>query len=122
MYIYILSPVRKLTDFRRKFLLKYAEGLEKAGHLVHLPLRDTPQDDQEGLTIFKCNRQAIANADEIHVYWTSTSTGSVFDLGMLFGFKKSMKLINRDVIKPTPHASFENILIALDEIYRANSK
>jgi hypothetical protein len=116
--IFIICPVRNVTDKEKRYLEDYILKLEAAGHLVHYPSRDTNQNDKIGLSICMENRQAIQDSDEVHVYWNSSSSGSGFDLGMAFMGEKPLVLINRDSIKRTQHKSFENVLLELDEKYR----
>jgi hypothetical protein len=57
-------------------------------------------------------------ADEIHVIWNPKSTGSHFDLGsafMLQSFTEVPILVTR-IFDKTPHKSFGNVLIALDDL------
>lgn len=61
---------------------------------MHLPHRDTNQVDLSGgLQICADNREAIKQADEVHLYWTPDSTGSMFDLGMAFMAGKPLIMI-----------------------------
>ena len=94
--------------------------LEKEGHEVYWPARDNPYQntDKIGIQIITFNRQKMLLADEIHVWYYKTSAGSNFDYGMFFafvrvnGFKKFV-IINRKDIVPTPHKSFENVILTL---------
>ncbi|MFH1398702.1 MAG: hypothetical protein ABIG95_01165 [Candidatus Woesearchaeota archaeon] len=101
--IYIICPVKGITEEESKFLHKYVENLEKQGHKVHLPPRDTSQvDELKGYNICCRNFEAILDADEIHYYYNSSSTGSYFDFGISFYEfqlkKKPIKLINREAV------------------------
>lgn len=87
MYIFILSPVRKITTEWREGLLNYAHLLEKQGHKVHLPFRDTPQNDNTGFGICQTNAMAIMDADEVHVAYDGISQW-LFDLGIAFVLDK----------------------------------
>ncbi|MHC5062226.1 MAG: hypothetical protein ACYTFK_14310 [Planctomycetota bacterium] len=96
--IYIICAVRKATVSTRAALEAYTDILEDAGHKVHLPHRNTKQDGN-GMEINMENGAAIVNADEVHVFWDNTSSGSHFDLGMTFmldmllGHKKRVRMI-----------------------------
>jgi len=81
--IYIICPVREATPEKRAALEAYTDMLEDAGHLVHLPHRDTDQE-APGFEICMANGAAIQMSDEIHVFWDEESRGSLFDLGMAF--------------------------------------
>lgn len=59
--------------------------LEKAGHKVHWPARDTKQDDPTGgFEICRKNFSEILDAEEVHIWYDETSGGSKFDMGGVF--------------------------------------
>jgi hypothetical protein len=191
--IFLICPVREISDDENKFLQGYVSKLESKGCKVHYPLTKTNQNDPIGLNICSENRDAIKKSNIIHIYYNPKSTGSIFDFGMTFmtlkplhiinlnkpplvhpddfatflieysnsvpspsGFYKNklkrideirdsdfieyewngntrdflfdfgmvfmagkpIKLINRDKVERTPYKSFQNVLLALDEIYR----
>lgn len=113
MRIFLICPVRDITNEEKVAIEKYVSELEQAGHLVHWPLRDTNQDDPIGLRICSDNRQAIVLADEVDVWWNATSKGSYFDLGMAFALGKKIILANPEAVQPTEGKSFGNMLIAI---------
>ncbi|MBT3691294.1 hypothetical protein HOG16_03575 [Candidatus Woesearchaeota archaeon] len=115
--IFLICPVRNITDEENQFLQNYISELESGNNKVHYPPRDTDQEDPIGYDICSENREAISAADEVHIYWNPGSSGSGFDLGMAFMEHKPIKLINKDKIPKTSHKSFENVLHKLDEIY-----
>ncbi len=115
--IFLICPVRNITDKENQFLQEYISELESNGNSVHYPPRDTNQDDPIGYNICTENCAAIDAADEVHIYWNPGSSGSGFDLGMAFMGQKPIKLINKDKIPKTPHKSFENVLHELDKKY-----
>jgi hypothetical protein len=115
--VFIICPVRKLSEELRRVLLDYVLKLRQEGAAVHWPPDDTNQDDPIGLNICKQNREAIYAADEIHIWFDESSPGSFFDIGMTFAFlknsEKKIVLINQDKVLPTPHKSFQNVLLEL---------
>jgi hypothetical protein len=113
MNIFIICPVREVTEEEKRQIEAHVFNLEMSGCKVHWPQRDTNQNDLVGLNICTQNKNAIINADEIHVYWNSKSTGSLFDFGMAFSLGKPIRLIND--VKKTPHKSFENVLLELEK-------
>lgn len=121
--IFLVTPVRNISPEERKFIDEYIEKLEEEGHEVYCPLKDTDQNDPYGLRICLQNRKAMADADEVHVYWNPKSIGSVFDLGMIFGMnysqneKKKIHLINKNDFDLKPPKSFTNV-IKLYEYYQ----
>ncbi len=116
---FVICPVRNMTDEERNYLDLYVADLEGRGYKVHYPPRDTNQKDAIGISICMQNRRAIEEADEVHVYWNSSSEGSKFDFGIAFAMKKPIYIINRDDVKPTEGKSFDNVLLTLDW-YRKN--
>jgi len=115
MKIFLICPVRNVQLEERTKIEQYVSSLERSGHSVHWPERDTDQNDAVGLRICKDNRKAIRKADEIHVWWNEKSQGSIFDLGMVFASAKKIVLANPEMIASTPQKSFNNVLIALSE-------
>ncbi len=109
MKVFIICPVRNLTEIENKIIQNYIADLEKIGVQVHYPPRNTNQNDCIGFNICAENMNAIKSADEVHVYWNPSSTGSLFDLGMTFALGKKIKLINE--VQPTPTKSFNNVLL-----------
>ena len=96
--IFIICPVRDADSETKQRLEDYAAGLEKEGHRVHLPHRDTDQSDTIGYKICLTNMVAIKHADEVHVFYTNTSTGTHFDLGMAFALCKNIVIV--DIAEP----------------------
>lgn len=86
-------------------------GLERDGWQVHWPPRDTQQTgDATGLRICEDNRDAIFDADCVHVVWDGASQGCLFDLGMAFAMEKRVHVIA--LPDPTEGKSFQNMLRA----------
>jgi nucleoside 2-deoxyribosyltransferase len=85
MKIYFIMAVRGGVAEDAKL---YFERLEAAGHEVHYPPRDAPQDDETGAMICEAHRRAMVDCDEVHVHWDVESKGSHFDLGMAYALGK----------------------------------
>lgn len=115
--IFLICPVRNITEEERERMKQYIKNIEKQGHKVHWPPRDTNQDDPIGLRICTDNAEAIIEADEIHVWWNPDSKGSLFDLGMAFILDvlhgKKIILANPDEVDSANKKSFNNVLLAL---------
>ena len=115
--VFIICPVRNVSEQTKKAIHEYVLELEQGGAKVHWPSRDTNQDDPVGMHICQQNREAIYVADEIHIWFDANSQGSLFDIGMTFAFLRSsdkkIVLINQDEIPPTPYKSFQNVLLKL---------
>lgn len=91
MRVTIICSVRKGTP---NWLSHYVWELEKDGHNVYFPPRDTPQEDSTGLNICLRMCQQIRLADEVHICYDSDSQGIHFDMGIAFALGKKWKLIN----------------------------
>lgn len=113
--IFLICPVRGATDEETKLINHYVSDLEAQGHTVHWPPRNTNQVDPIGLRICQDNRDAIEKADEIHIWWNSTSKGSLFDLGMVFALRKKLVIANKSSVQKTEGKSFENVVLAYAE-------
>ncbi len=117
--VFIICPVRGAAQKDSLFLETYVSMLEELGAEVHYPPRDTEQYDPRGLGYNICheNRDAMREADEVHVYWTKESEGSRFDLGMALMREKPVFLINKWDVERTPYKSIQNVLLGLDKKY-----
>lgn len=107
MKIFIICTVRSATPEYRKRLEEYVANLEAAGHIVHLPHRDTNQNGT-GFEICTQNGDAIATSDEVHIFYNTESQGTHFDMGVAFALKKVIKFVDRTIL--TPEKSFKNML------------
>lgn len=114
MRIMLLSPTREASGYWKDGMKAYVDLLEKQGHVVHYPLRDTPQNDRTGLNICKANLKAIQQADEIHIAWDGKSQGVLFDLGMAFALGKIIKPVVGYFPPLTPHKSFQAMVYTLE--------
>jgi len=92
--IYLIHPVRDITKEERKTFDNYVQNLESNGQRVHYPIRDVNQDDAIGFKICAQHRDAISEVKEAHIYFNPASTGSMFDLGMIFYEDRALKIIN----------------------------
>jgi hypothetical protein len=115
--IVVICPVRHATQEVQDQIKKYVRTLERAGHTVHWPPRDNDQSDPVGIRICSQMRKALKEAHEVHIWYDPESQGTLFDAGMLFAFlldqQKKVVIINRAQIQPTPHKSFQNVLLEL---------
>lgn len=125
MKIYLICPVRKCGKREKKLIEKYVHEREAAGHEIFYADRDVNQNDPTGLNIVTEERQAIVDADEIHVWWKadkkgkSKSEGSVFDFGMtwmamLLMPEKKIVIANPHMVKAPPHKSYTTVLVAIN--------
>jgi len=112
MKIYIIHPVRNISENWKDGLTQYVKLLENQGHKVHFPIRDTKQNDRTGLNICQQNKNAIQQADEIHIAWDKKSTGCLFDLGIAFALNKKIVIIIGYFPVPTKDKSFQSMIWA----------
>ena len=117
--IFIIRPVRNVTEEIRAKIEDYITKLETQGYKVYNPEQDNPyqKTDRVGTKIIEHNRRQMYMADEVHIWYDKSSIGSIFDIGMFFAlsrgdFKKFI-VINSENIAPTPDKSFENVILAL---------
>jgi nucleoside 2-deoxyribosyltransferase len=115
MKIYFCCPVRNVIPEYKDGLDAQVEFLEKQGHEVYYPHRDTNQDDDSGLRICMDNRAAIENCDEVFVAWDGKSQGVLFDLGMAFALNKPVMPVVGYFPNSTPYKSFQNMVRAWNE-------
>ena len=97
MKIFLISPVKWVDVMEEEEILKYVQILEDGGHEVHRPIRDT------GSQFEICTQNAIVirDADEVHVWWDSGSSGSKFDLGVAFALGKKIVVANGVAVRTT---------------------
>lgn len=114
MNIYLICPVRNATPEQIKRLKEYKSNMESAGHEIYYPADNNPYENTDviGYKICNENKIAIQESDEVHIFWDSTSHGSLFDFGIAFSLNKPIKLIN--TVNQTNHKSFGNVLLYLN--------
>lgn len=114
--IYIICPVRNVTEEQQKEIDTYVEKLESFGNEVHNPKYAVDQSDKTGWGICQAHFNFMKNADEIHVFWDISSYGSHFDLGMAFALRKPVTVVklykedldNKSYVKVMKLMSSEN--------------
>lgn len=107
MKIFIICPVRLADDATRQRLEDYTAALEAQGHKVHLPHRDTNQAGT-GTEICTENMNAIKEADEVHIFYLTNSTGIHFDMGVSFALNKKIIVVENGEM--TAGKSFPRLL------------
>jgi len=114
--------VRQADDAFKEKLEAYTKRLESLGHTVHLPHRDTNQNNP-GLQICKDNFDAIDGSHQVHIFYNSKSTGVHFDMGMAFAIYNLFKDIKIKVIENEPfneQKSFAKLLHEWEEEQNGN--
>ena len=77
------------TQYDKKFQ-ETKKQYEKWGHKVRLPAMDFHELNE--LEITSKNLENIQWADLVVVFWDGRSTGTIFDLGMVFALNKPLKI------------------------------
>lgn len=124
--VYLICPVANATDEEKAFLGWYKDLLAIWGVRGHYPETDTRQEDETGgYRICVDHTEEIAESRQVHAFWRESSRGSVFDLGVAFGFHRlkgtRIKVINRgEVVKMVAdqerNKSYERVLLHLDDL------
>lgn len=125
--VFLICPVRNVSEEVKAKILAYVHELESRGREVYYPDRDNPHQNTDKIGVLICgfNRRKMVGADEIHVWYDKSSDGSKFDLGMFFVIStlpyiprsqesaryRQITIVNIEDVRPTPHKSFENILL-----------
>ena len=95
MKAFVICSVRGMKDEYREKLEEYVAQLEQTGYEVHLPHRDTHQE-QSGFNICMENMEAIERADEVHIFYSSKSQGTHFDMGVAFALGKPLVIAENE--------------------------
>ena len=114
MKIFIICTVRGASDEYKKKLEDYVAKLEKKGHKVHLPHRDTNQSAR-GYDICLQNCKAIAMADEVHIFYNPDSQGTHFDMGVAFAYGRKIVVVEN--IEYGPGKSYPRMLDEWAQIF-----
>lgn len=111
MKIFIICSVRGASKLYEKMLYEYVDFLENNGHKVHLPVRDTKQEDETGgYIICETNAAAISDADEVHISYVEKSLGTHFDLGVAFVLDKKICVFDQPKFDESVEKSFPKML------------
>lgn len=108
MKVFIICTVRNAKEDYLKRLENYVLSLEKKGIDVYAPHRDTNQHAL-GYDICKQNMNAIKEADEVHIYYSSKSQGTHFDMGVAFALNKKIVIVENEPL--TEGKSFQRMLV-----------
>ena len=98
--VYLVSPVRNVTEEQAEIIADHAERLKLAGVRLFNPVEDAPQQDKTGFNIVMAELNfmllaAIENG-RVDILWNAggkPSEGSRVDLGMAFALDLEFKLV-----------------------------
>lgn len=117
-FVYILSPVRKVTDDQSVIIKRHVESVKSRGEIVFNPVDDAPQEDKTGYNIVMrelnfLNKMSSEN-NRVDILWNlggKPSEGSRVDVGMAYALELRMNLVtvfNKE--EPTgPKLAFKTI-------------
>jgi hypothetical protein len=112
--IYIICPVRKISEEQKIEIAEYIEALINQGKEVHSYL-NVEQEDTTGFNIVMSHKEAMQKCNEVHIFWDSSSTGSHVDLGMALALDKKIKLI-KSYREDTEGKSYFKVIKILNEM------
>ena len=112
--VFLICPVRNATGEQIARIKCYKKELKASGVELFYPADDNPLEhtDNIGYEICRANADAIKAADEIHIFWDKTSSGSLFDLGVAFGLGKRLFIVNIEEVERTQMKSFANMILS----------
>jgi len=114
MKIYIICPVRNVTDMQQAVIDRHASEMTARGYEVHNPKYAVDQNDETGFGICRAHYEAMAEAAEVHVFWDVVSSGSHFDLGMAFALKKPIRLVS-EFSEDRPGKSYAKVMREIEQ-------
>lgn len=112
MKVFIICTVRNASESYLKNLEDYVSNLEQSGFNVYAPHRDTNQHAL-GFDICLQNMNAIKEADEVHIFYSSKSQGTHFDMGVAFALNKKIVIVENEPL--TEGKSFQRMLVEWTE-------
>ena len=125
--VYVLSPVRHITEDQRAKIVKHKEFLQKGGFEVFDPLKDAPQDDTTGYNIVMTElnflHRIALEGGRADIFWNlggKPSEGSRVDIGMAKALGLELNLVNVfNEDEPTgPQAAYRIIKNSEQDIFR----
>ena len=97
--IFLICPVRNATEEQKNWIENFVAKKFDDGYTVHAPHLHTRQTDLfGGYAICKQNAEAVASSQEVDIYYSQSSTGSVFDLGVAYALHKPLVILNKQNI------------------------
>jgi nucleoside 2-deoxyribosyltransferase len=117
MNVYLICPVRNVTQDQQNEIDDYAKSLEDEGCCVHNPKYAVDQADDTGWNICEGHLAAMKSSDRVDVFWDVTSKGSHFDLGMAFALRKDVRLV-REYQPDTEGKSYVKVMQRMDLVKR----
>jgi len=114
MKIFLVCPVRGISDSYRDGIERQVKRLEDDGHSVYWPHRDTHQSQRE-IDICSDNLEAIKGADVVYVIWDGKSQGVLFDLGMAFALGKPVRTVTGYMPRMSISKSFQNMVFQWED-------
>jgi len=96
--IFFISPVNGITKKDLIKCEKHVSEMKADGREIHFPLKDTKQTgDSIGYRICTDNKNALNNANGVHLYLAEGTKGSFFDIGMTLIKNKQLYIVNPEM-------------------------
>ncbi len=115
MKVFLITPVRSLTDWEKNAIEIYLHNLESHDVQVYWPYRDTDYSDPSGFSAFTRHKEVMKSADEVHIWWNPASEESVFLLGMAWAMGKRLAIANsitvKEHVRQNPGRSFPALML-----------
>lgn len=99
-HVYVLAPVRQVTEYQAAQIAKHVESLHKQGVRVFNPAEDAPQDDATGYNIVMAElnflHKAALEGGRVDILWNmggKPSEGSRVDVGMAKALGLKLNLV-----------------------------
>lgn len=99
--VYLLSPVRNVTEDQAEVIAKHAKSLDVPGIRLFNPIEDAPQQDATGYNIVMAELnflfEAANNGGKVDVLWNlggTPSEGSRVDVGMAISLGLPINLVD----------------------------
>lgn len=99
--VYLISPVRQVTDEQTERILNYKKELEEAGAKVFNPAEDAPQQDETGYNIVAAEvnfmKRISDEGGRTDLLWNAggkPSEGSRVDFGIAYALGLELRLVD----------------------------
>jgi len=105
------ESLEKITNDYEHFLIDYLIQGILGEHVIKPSAAYLKMEDQ---------REHIRQVSSVEYFWKPNDWEALFIFGMIFMSEKPILLLNREDVEKqrTPHKSYQNVLLTLDDMYR----
>ena len=121
---FLICPVRESDEETTKLIKRWIDS-KKHRHDIYWPAIHTDQNDSHGMNICRANRLALTQADDLFIWFSPTSMGSHFDIGMALiaeetkhANEKSFLVVNRKEFSRAEPSVLRALVYYLDKRLR----